>query len=149
MHDVCNCVIHGHSIWPKLFVFLWEEQRLTSQRYLCSHVLSLGKSQGTPSFADSNGHTNYTRFMPGLRTFRQSPTHPTSGLGSWVEECICLVCPASSICCLPIASRRRVGPLLKVQPIQQYIFKAVNHTLEPYPRIIPPDYGQARTHPHI
>ena len=60
------------------------------------------------------------------------------GLGSWVEVG------------LPTASRRRVGPLLEVQPIQQYNFKAANHLriipsnhtpesyAESYPRIIPP-----------
>ena len=37
------------------------------------------------------------------------------------------VCPTDTACLLP-----DVGPLLEVQPIQQYNFKPANHTLESY-----------------
>ena len=69
-------------------------------------------------------------------------------LESLMEECICLVCPISNRCCLPTASRRRVGPPLEIQLIQQYNFKITNHLRiissnhtpelypESYPRII-------------
>ena len=50
--------------------------------------------------------------------------------------------PTDTVCLLPHGAD--VGPLLEVQPIQQYNSKAANHTPAPescpesYPRIIPP-----------
>ena len=182
VHDVCNCVIHGHSICTKLFVSSCGKSkgphpRGTHNVSMCS---SLGRrAKGPPYFAESNGHTghtNHTRFMPDSYPNHTPPhslppiPHPGCFGGAWrgpleslVEECICLVCPASNqhptdaACLLP---RRRVGPLLEVQLIQQYNFKAANHLRiipsnhtpesypESYPRIIPPiqtsrpDYGK-------
>ena len=150
VHDACNCVIHGHSIWPKLFVSSCGKSKGSHPRGthnvpMCS---PLGRrTKGPPSFAESNGHTNHTRFMPDSYPNHAPPhslppiPHPgcfggacRGPLESLVEECTCLVCSASNRCCLPTASAQS-GPT-----IQQYNFKAanhLNHTLESYPRIIP------------
>ena len=66
-------------------------------------------------------------------------------LESLVEVCICLVCPASNRCCLPTPSRRRVGPLLEVQLIQQYTTSKLQIICESYPRIIPPNHTPNHT----
>ena len=169
LHDVCNCVIHGHSICPKLFVPSCGKSKGSHPRG-AHNVPMCSPLKGPPSFAESNGHTNHTRFMPDSYPNHVPPhslppiPHPGCFGGAWrgpleslVEECICLVCPASNqrptdaACLLP---RRRVGPLLEVQLIQQNNFKAANHTLESCPRIIPPiqtsrpDYGK-QIHTHI
>ena len=61
-------------------------------------------------------------------------------LESLVEECICLVCPASNRCCLPTASAQSgptagspANPTIQLQSCES----SANHTLESYPRIIP------------
>ena len=75
-------------------------------------------------------------------------------LESLVEECICLVCPASNRCCLPTASAQS-GPTAgsPANPTIQLRIgeSSANHTPESYPRIIPPtqtsrpDYGKKYT----
>ena len=62
-------------------------------------------------------------------------------LESLVEECTCLVCPAFNRCCLPTASAQSgptagnpTNPTIQLQSCES----SANHTLESYPRIIPP-----------
>ena len=86
---------------------------------------------------------------PIQRTSTQSPTQPTSWLFWWacrgpleslVEECICLVCPASNECCLPTASAQS-GPTAgsPANPTIQL------QSCESYPRIIPPNHTPNHT----
>ena len=156
VHDVCNCVIHGHSIWPKLFVSSCgtskgSHPRGTHNVPMCSPLRR--RAKGPPSFAESNGHTNHTRFMPDSYPNHAPPhslppiPHPgcfggacKGPLESLVEECICLVCPASNRCCLPTASAQSgptagspANPTIQLQSCES----SANHTLESYPRIIP------------
>ena len=151
-------------------VFLWEEQRLTSQGYEPKDRLLLQNLMAIRITPDSCPiHTRITHLHTVSHHLPPIP-HPgcfggacRGPLESLVEECICLVCPASNRCCLPTASAQS-GPLLEVQLIQQYNFKAANHLRiipsnhtpesypESYPRIIPPiqtsrpDYGKKYTH---
>ena len=173
VHDVCNCVIHGHSIWPKLFVSSCGKSKGSHPRGthnvpMCS---PLGRrAKGPPSFAESNGHTNHTRLMPDSYP-NHAPPHslpPTPYPGSFggacrgpleslVEECICLVCPASACClgaewahCWKSSKSNNTTSKLRILPS--------THTPESYPesypRIIPPiqtsraDYGK-KIHTHI
>ena len=111
------------------------------------------RAKGPPSFAESNGHANHTRFMPDSYPNHAPPhslppiPHPgcfggacRGPLESLVEECICLVCPASNRCCLPTASAQSgptagspANPTIQLQSCES----SANHTLESYPRIIP------------
>ena len=149
MHDVCNCVIHGHSIWPKMFVSSCGKSKGSHPRGTHNVPMRspLGRrAKGPPSFAESNGHTNHTRFMPDSYPNHAPPhslppiPHPgcfggacRGPLESLVEECICLVCPASNRCCLPTASAQS-GPTAGSHK-SQYNFKAANHL-----RIIPSNH---------
>ena len=108
------------------------------------------RAKGPPSFAESNDnrHTNHTDSHP-----NHSPPHSLPPIATGVFGGKVHLPSLPSIqqmlladCLLP---RRRVGPLLEVQLIQQYNFKAANHL-----RIIPPiqtsrpDYGK-KIHTHF
>ena len=78
VHDVCNCVIHGHSIWPKLCVCLLVGRAKAHKVPMCS---PLGRrAKGPPSFAESNGHTNHTQFMPDSYPNHAPPHSPCSAV---------------------------------------------------------------------
>ena len=152
VHDACNCVIHGHSIWPKLFVSSCGKSKGSHPRGthnvpMCS---PLGRrTKGPPSFAESNGHTNHTRFMPDSYPNHAPPhslppiPHPgcfggacRGPLESLVEECTCLVCSASNRCCLLaycLSAERAHNPTIQLQ------------SCESYPRIIPPNHTPNHT----
>ena len=161
-------------IWPKLFVSSCGKSKGSHPRGahnvpMCS---PLGRrAKGPPSLAEFNGHTNHTRFMPDSYPNHAPPhslppiPHPgcfggacRGPLESLVEECICLVCPASNRCCLPTASAQSgptagspANPTIQLQSCESSA-NHMNHTLESYPRIIPriippiqtsrPDYGE-------
>ena len=127
--------------------------RATPNVPMCS---PLGRAKGPPSFAESNGHTNHTRLMPDSYPNHAPPhsfppiSHPgcfggacRRPLESLVEECICLVCPASNRCCLPTASAQSgptagspTNPTIQLQSCES----SANHALESYPRIIPSNH---------
>ena len=153
VHDVCNCVIHGHSIWPKLCVSSCGKSkgshlRGTHNVPMCS---PLGRrAKGPPSFAESNdnGHTNHIRFMPDSYP-NHSPPHSPPPITTGVFGGRVHLPPASNRCCLPTASAQSeptagspANPTIQLQ------------SCESYPRIIPPiqtsrpDYGK-KIHTHV
>ena len=127
------------------------------------------RAKESPPFAESNGHTNHTRFMHDSYPNHVPPHTPHPGCfggacgGPGVKRVVSLVGLGVGVFgrrvhlrVCPATHGAEAGPLLKVQLIQQYNFKAANHTLESYtescPRIKPPiqiprpDYGK-KTHP--
>ena len=138
MHDVCNCVVHGHSICPKLFVSSCGKSKGSHPRG-AHNVPMCSPLKGPPSFAESNGHTNHTRFMPDSYP-NHAPPHSLP--------------PIASAQSGPTAGSPTC-PTIQLQSCES----SANHTLESspesypesYPRIIPPiqtsrpDYGKKYT----
>ena len=112
------------------------------------------RAKGPPCFAESNGQTNHTQFMPDSYPNHALPHSfaPISHRGCFggasrkplleplEEECDCLVCPAFNRCCLFTASAQSgptagspTNPTIQLQRCES----SANHTLESYPRIIP------------
>ena len=126
---------HGHSIWPNWSVSFCGKSKGSHLRGtnvpMCSPFGR--RAKGSPFLPNPMAIPNHTRFIPESCASTKSPTHPTSGwfggacrgplvctvvkgsclwwgLGSLVDTCICLVCPATNRYCLPTASWRRCGP---------------------------------------